>query len=179
MAGEADPPVEPGGPKPPPRKRNRGTGGSTSSRFERRAGKIAETIQQATRWTLGSSDAKDLPFVETVERDADKIGHALAAVGEWFDPVGRLIDVVFGLTGPLAVFVGLSPSLQAARRSGQERLAQLRQRRQRQAEEAELAAQAQQMASREPAYAPIEHEWGTDLPDPDGEPLLREDPLTA
>lgn len=139
MSDEDDTPTdEPDPPKAKTRTRKRtSTGGG--SRFERRASKIADTLRQATSWSL--PDLEALPFVETVKRDADRIGHSLAAVSEWFDPVGKFIDVVFGLTGPLAVFVGLSPTLQAAKRSAQEKLRERRLAKQRQAEEAQLDEQ--------------------------------------
>jgi hypothetical protein len=146
--------------KPKTRRRRRApaTGGS---RFERRAGKITETLTQATKWTIGGIGDKDLDFTHTVERDAQKIGHAFAAIGEWFDPVGKLLDVVFGLTGPLAVFVGLSPTLQAARRSGQERLAQWRERKQREVEELE-----QQQNQYQDGQIAADLDWPTDTESP-------------
>ena len=128
----------------PKRVRNRPSRSTNVSRFERRAGKIAETLKQATKWQLGTSSDDDLDFTHTVERDAGKIGHALAAVGEWFDPVGKLFDIVFGLTGPLAVFVGLSPTLQAARRSALEQLEKRRERKQQQAQQLEEQRLAEQ-----------------------------------
>ena len=143
MSDEDDPPVEKPAPKVKASKPR-----VNVSRFEKRAAKIADTIRQAANWSL--PDLEALPFVDTVKRDADRIGHSLAAVGEWFDPVGKLIDVVFGLTGPLAVFVGLSPTLQAARRAGIEKLHQRRVSQRRQAEE----AQAEQVAEEDPNGMP-------------------------
>ena len=55
-----------------------------------------------------------------------------------------------GATGPLAVFVGLSPTLQAARRAAQEKLHQRRAKQRRQAEE----AQAEQVAEEDPNGMP-------------------------
>lgn len=89
---------------------------SASSRLERRAGKVKETILEAVKWRLKDQADDDLDLVHTVQRDADPIGHAVAAVGEHFKPFGAVIDLLFGEAGPLAIFVALAPTIRAARR---------------------------------------------------------------
>jgi len=53
--------------------------------------------------------------IETVERDAAQLGHAIAATAERFKPAGLLIDLLFGEAGPLSILVALAPSIRAAR----------------------------------------------------------------
>lgn len=118
-----DAPLEEGEEKPKPQRRRRRTAATTgsTSRLERRAGKVAETVREMARWRLGDRGAERLGFVETVDRDASKIGHAVAAIGERFKSFGQVIDLVFGATGPIAILVALAPSIRAGRDELRER----------------------------------------------------------
>jgi hypothetical protein len=102
---------------------------SVSSRLERRAAKVKETLREAIRWRRSDAGEGDLGFVATLERDADGVGHAVAAIGEHLKPFGLLIDTLFGEAGPLSIFVALAPSIRAGRREAVERLRERRQRR--------------------------------------------------
>lgn len=108
--------------------------GVSNSRLERRAGKVKETILEAVKWAGLDFGGEELSFVETLKRDADRVGHGIAALAENFKPFGVVIDKVFGATGPLAIFVALAPSIRAGRR---DLVASLTKRKQRQVEEAE------------------------------------------
>lgn len=110
-----------------PKRRRRQTATVSSSRLEKRAGKVKETIVEATRWRLRGDD-ETLGFVETVKRDADRIGHAVAAIGERVKPFGRMIDLLFGEAGPLSILVALAPSIRAGRRAVVEQAKTRRQR---------------------------------------------------
>jgi hypothetical protein len=115
------------------------------SRLERRAAKVKETIVEAVAWAGLDFGGDDLSFVETLKRDADRVGHGIAALAENFKPFGIVIDKVFGATGPLAIFVALAPSIRAGRR---DLVAKLGQRKQRQADQAEAELRPEPEESR-------------------------------
>lgn len=130
-------PAEP--PKKPRRRRNAASNApKRTGRFERRAGKAAETIRKLIHIRRPDLDISDKTFVEIVERDADAWGRFLAQLGEWILPVGQLIDLAFG--APLLVLLDLAPSVRAARRD----LAKRRQQKKQLAEEQRLAEQEQE-----------------------------------
>lgn len=117
MSEPADETTPPGEEKPEEKKkrvRNRKRPAVSTTRLERRAGKVTATIKEATTWKL-HRDNEALSFTETVERDAAQLGHAIAATAERFKPAGLLIDLLFGEAGPLSILVALAPSIRAAR----------------------------------------------------------------
>ena len=120
------PPADP--PPKPKRVRNRQKPKVSTSRLERRAGKVTATIREATHWKL-KRDPEALSFTETVERDAEQLGHAIAAAAERFRPAGLLIDLLFGEAGPLSILVALAPSIRAGRRTLTEKAKTRRQKR--------------------------------------------------
>lgn len=63
----------------------------------------------------------DLSIADTIRRDADKMGEALASLAERFGFLGLLIDVVFGPAGPLGLFVAFGPTLRKTVASGRDR----------------------------------------------------------
>ena len=109
-------------PKPAPRKRGpRKQAPVMSAKLEARGQKIAETIREISGWIRRHAPQEELGFADTIERDATKIGGALASLGNRFKLVGRTMDLLFGEGGPLSILVALSPSIRAGRRSLAER----------------------------------------------------------
>ncbi|MDE2233871.1 MAG: hypothetical protein KGJ90_07260 [Patescibacteria group bacterium] len=124
---------------PKPRRRRRTQARVTPARVEKRAGKVGETIHELVSWQRGRPDSDEHGFLDTLDRDSDKVGYALAQVGERFKPVGAAMDFLLGDGGPLSILVALSSTLRAARRSLQ---AKAEQRQARRAAEAEAEAEA-------------------------------------
>jgi len=121
--------------KPPRQRRKRPPRQTSSTRLDRRAAQIEETLKELVGWfRLGWLDSERLPFLDTVERDAKRIGTGLAAVGERINPFGKLLDAVFGLTGPLAIIVALGPTIRAAYHDGRAKLRLRRARREAEAQ---------------------------------------------
>lgn len=121
--GEAQaPPEEAEKPAGRTRTRRRKTVTASNTRLERRARKVEGTIQEAVKWAQRRVDDRDLDLAGTVERDAEQIGHAVAAVGEHVKPFGSLIDLLFGETGPLSILVALAPTIRVARVEAAEKL---------------------------------------------------------
>lgn len=132
---------------------------TSNSRLERRAAKVKETILEAVQWVGLDFGGEELSFVETLKRDADRVGHGVAAIAENFKPFGVVIDKVFGVTGPLAIFVALAPSIRAARRDLTAKLTERRRRQEEAAREAELQEQTDESRGRDASDL-----WGADLP---------------
>lgn len=63
----------------------------------------------------------ELSIADTIRRDADKMGEALASLAERFGFLGLLIDVLFGPAGPLGLFVAFGPTLRKTVASGRDR----------------------------------------------------------
>jgi hypothetical protein len=125
-------------PKPrrgrPPGSRTKSSARSTS-RLERRAGVIERTLEEVVQWAkVDFTDNSELSFLDTVKRDARRIGTGLAAIGERVNAFGKALDAIFGLTGPLAIFVALGPTVRAAYRDSREMFERRRQEKQRKAE---------------------------------------------
>ena len=120
-------------PKPARKRGPRKKPAVSTTRLERRAGKVTATIKEASKWKL-HRDNDDAGFVETVQKDADPIGHAVAGIAERFKPAGMIIDLLFGEAGPLSILVALAPSIRAARRTLKAK-AEARKRRQLEAQE--------------------------------------------
>lgn len=85
-----------------------------TGRFERRALKAQQTLRDIIRLKRPDLDVEGMTFVEVVDRDAEAWGKFLAQLAEWVVPFGQLVDLVFG--SPVALVVGLAPSVRAARR---------------------------------------------------------------
>ena len=92
-----------------PRSHARGAG-----RFQRRAEKAKETVQELVRIRMPELDTSELSFAETVDRDADAWGDFLAQLGEWFVPFGTFLDLFFGVG--LVRVLRVAPSFRAGRR---------------------------------------------------------------
>lgn len=149
MTMAEDPPVEAAAddttPKPRKRRTRRPAADVVGERLKERGQKIERTLRELIRLRKPDLDVDGLSFLEVVERDARAWGSFLAQVGEWVNPFGQLVDLIFGQ--PILLLVGLAPSVRAARRD-------LVGRRQQRRLEAEQAAEA--------AAAELEQQWGTE-----------------
>lgn len=139
----ADEPDTPAGDDPPKPRRGRpkGSGGGAKTkpptqRFQRRAENAAKTVKELVRLGMPELDVSELTFAETVDRDADAWGDFLAQLGEWFAPVGVVLDLFFGVG--LVRVLNMAPSFRAGRRDLAARAAERRAARQAQLEDAEL-----------------------------------------
>lgn len=107
--------------------RPRGSGGGrkhVSTRFQRRAEKVEETIRELVRIGKPDLDVEGLSFSEVVNRDVKAWGNFVAQIAEWLPPLGTAIDVAFG--SAFVTVLNMLPSFRAARRD----LAERRERRQ-------------------------------------------------
>jgi len=103
------------------KRRTRKAAPAVSAKLEARGRKISETIREVSGWIRRHAPQEELGFADTIDRDAEKIGGAIAALGNRFRAVGRAMDLLFGEGGPLSILVALSPSIRAGRRSLAER----------------------------------------------------------
>jgi hypothetical protein len=118
------------------RERERSSSSSSSSKAGsgKRAGKVAETIHEAVTLRRPELDTEGLSLLEVVDRDRQQLGEAIALIAEWLEPLGLLIDAVFG--SPVVILMKLAPTIRAARRD-------LRVRREQRRAEAEAAAEVE------------------------------------
>jgi hypothetical protein len=68
--------------------------------------------------------AIDTTLPEIVRRDADRQAAAIAGLASRFEPLGVLIDVVFGAGGPLSFLLAFGPTLRKLRQLATQRQAE-------------------------------------------------------
>lgn len=155
--------------------RPRGPGGGSgrkhvSTRFERRAKRVEETIRELVKLGKPDLDVEGLSFSEVVNRDVSAWGRFFAQLAEWLPPFGAAIDLVFG--SPLVTVLNMLPSFRAARRD-------LRVRREQRQAELEAAYEAEeQRAAEEPQPAPrgvFEPPLGVAPAEPETRTMTREE----
>ncbi len=117
-----------------PRGSSSSGGRKQPARVEKRAQKTAQTIEELIKLRRSDLDDDDLGLVETVKRDAKKLGEVVAQICELVPPLGVFVDLVFGT--PVMLLVNLAPTVRAARRD-------YRDRRERRRAEAEAAAESE------------------------------------
>lgn len=87
----------------------------------RRSKLVAATLRELAdmsdgiRGRFGDDDAT---IADTIRRDADKMGEALAALAERLGVLGLLIDTLFGAGGPLGLFMAFGPTLRKTMGAG-------------------------------------------------------------
>lgn len=81
----------------------------------RRAQLVSETARELADWIdslAGRAEPDSLTIADTIRRDADRMGDALAGLAErsLFGFLGLIIDALFGAGGPLSLVTAFGPT---------------------------------------------------------------------
>lgn len=115
-----------GGKDPAPKRERSSSSSSGGNSRSRRSRLVSETLTELADLGDGlrgrfADDGRSI--ADTIRRDADKMGEALAGLAErgMFAFLGPIIDAIFGAGGPLSVFVAFGPTLRKTLAAGGER----------------------------------------------------------